>query len=165
MSPGKLPAILSRLFDRFRMNPFAPDRLRHVAPSGRILAAASAAALLVPLVTARCLSPESAGYGTHRQLGLPPCTIVAFWSARCPACGLTTAWSHVVRGRTWAGARANLGGVLSALMAMGAIGGLAWTALLGRRPRWLPGLNGAAWLLAGIAAIAATDWTVRILLE
>lgn len=46
LSPGKLPAILPRLFDRFHMNPFAPDRLRHVAPSGRILAAASVAALL-----------------------------------------------------------------------------------------------------------------------
>jgi hypothetical protein len=38
-------------------------------------------------------------------------------------------------------------------------------ALLGRRPRWLPGLDVAAWLFAGIAAITVIDWTVRILLK
>ncbi len=44
------------------------------------------------------MEPNSAGYGTHRQLGLPPCGAVALAGRPCPGCGLTTSWTATVHG-------------------------------------------------------------------
>ena len=144
------------------MNPFAHDPLRTVDRRGRILAAATAAALVVPLVVACYLEPAAAGQGTHRQLGFPPCTMVALFGVRCPTCGMTTAWAHLVRGRLLEGALANTGGVLLGLAAIGSVIGLSATALIGRRPRWFPSIDTAAWLLTGIVAITLFDWAIRL---
>lgn len=44
------------------------------------------------------LKPESDGYGTHRQLGLPACyTSKLLKVEKCPSCGLTTGCAHAVR--------------------------------------------------------------------
>ncbi len=44
------------------------------------------------------LTPSSAGYGTHQQLGLPPCGFLMITGYPCPSCGLTTSWAYLVRG-------------------------------------------------------------------
>ena len=44
------------------------------------------------------LEPAPEGHGTHTQLGLPPCGFLSLTGARCPGCGLTTAFTHAVRG-------------------------------------------------------------------
>jgi uncharacterized protein DUF2752 len=43
------------------------------------------------------LTPARAGFGTHTQLGLPPCGFRALTTLPCPACGLTTAFAHMAR--------------------------------------------------------------------
>lgn len=50
---------------------------------------------LAVLVLARVLTPATNGVGTHEQLGLPPCGILALTGWPCPACGLTTAFAHL----------------------------------------------------------------------
>lgn len=47
------------------------------------------------LVTALCLfmKPDPKGFGTHTQLGLPPCPSIIIWGKPCPACGLTTSFT------------------------------------------------------------------------
>jgi len=45
------------------------------------------------------LTPDPSGIGTHRQLGLPVCTMVLASGYPCPTCGMTTAFSHAVRGQ------------------------------------------------------------------
>ncbi len=143
----------------------AEDCCRAVSTRGRLLAATATVALLVPLVIACLLEPDTRGHGTHQQLGLPPCTLIALCGVRCPTCGMTTAWAAIVHGRLLVGLAANVGGVLLALAAIGSVIGLAATAVCGRRPRWFPPMDQFAWAGMAIAAVTLVDWTVRILLS
>lgn len=55
---------------------------------------------------------------THTQLGLPPCNMVAMIGKPCPACGMSTSFSLLVRGDVPAAARANWVGMLIAIYGM-----------------------------------------------
>ena len=61
-----------------------------------------AAALLV-LLLARRLAPNTSGFGTHTQLGLPGCLFQHWTGLPCPACGLTTSFSLLAHGSLRAG--------------------------------------------------------------
>ena len=58
-----------------------------------------AAILFVPSATvlgiALSLTPDPAGMGTHRQLGLGQCTILSLTGLPCPMCGMTTTFTHL----------------------------------------------------------------------
>jgi hypothetical protein len=62
---------------------------------------------LILLSLAIWLEPNPSGFGTHQQLGLPPCTILFWFDVPCPSCGGTTAFAHFVRGQWAAAVRAN----------------------------------------------------------
>ncbi len=47
------------------------------------------------LAIARMLTPDPAGMGTHRQLGLGGCAILTTTGVPCPMCGMTTTFSHL----------------------------------------------------------------------
>ncbi len=49
------------------------------------------------LVIARILQPSPKGFGTHEQLGLPPCAFLHLTGFPCPGCGLTTSFAHAAR--------------------------------------------------------------------
>jgi hypothetical protein len=53
---------------------------------------------------------------THTQLGMPPCNFIVLMGKPCPACGMTTSFSLLVRGDVVASLRANWAGTLIALM-------------------------------------------------
>ncbi len=122
----------------------------------------SALAVLALLVTARWLEPAQNGYGTHQQLGLPVCTWRALWGIPCPACGMTTSWSLMMRGQWQAAMEANLGGSLLAIIALAYLaavcyclaGGRAWT----RQQRTLT----LAVSLLGAMAVAIAQWAFRL---
>jgi Protein of unknown function (DUF2752) len=65
-------------------------------PPRAFWATALAAALAV-LALSRFLQPDPSGFGTHTQLGLPPCAFRAITSLPCPTCGLTTAFAYMAR--------------------------------------------------------------------
>ena len=128
----------------------------------RVLVTLAGCALVTLLVTAACLTPNPRGMGTHRQLGLPSCTIVQWFGIRCPSCGMTTSWAHLVRGHVASAFRANAGG---ALLAIGAVLCGPWLLVSGLRGRWLIGPPRETWSLAiGLAIVAVTvmDWTMRL---
>jgi hypothetical protein len=124
---------------------------------------AAAGCILLGLVaTAAWLTPSSTGMGTHQQLGLPPCTVVAWFGLRCPSCGMTTSWSRLLRGRVGAAMAANAGGTL---LAIAAIAGGPWLVGSSLAGRWLGGVPREGWVLAfGILVVTVTlvQWTVRI---
>jgi hypothetical protein len=49
------------------------------------------------LAVALWLMPAAIGYGTHTQLGLPPCAFLQVTHLPCPSCGLTTCFAWAVR--------------------------------------------------------------------
>jgi Protein of unknown function (DUF2752) len=51
---------------------------------------------------------------THQQLGLPPCTFLEVTGVPCPACGMTTSFSLLIRGDVANSLRANWVGTLLA---------------------------------------------------
>ena len=120
--------------------------------------------LLALLGTAWRLQPDSTGFGTHQQLGLPPCTIVSLFGIRCPSCGMTTSWAHFVRGDLVASVRANVGGALLAAIAL--VTG-PWLLLSGVFGRWLL-KTPEDWNVIATSLLVLTvtliDWSVRLLL-
>jgi hypothetical protein len=113
-------------------------------------------------MTARILTPDPQGYGTHQQLGLPAC---GFWHVAgfpCPSCGMTTAWAHVTRGELAQAARCNWAGLLSALTAV-IVG--PWALVSGLRGRWWLGKPRVGWVVAIAVATylaMAAQWLVRL---
>ena len=74
---------------------------------GRVLWSALAWGALAVLVLARVLEPDPRGFGTHTQLGLPPCAFAQLTGLGCPSCGLTTSFAHMARGQLTLALRAH----------------------------------------------------------
>ena len=101
------------------VEPSKPSNPRRQLPwSRRLLALFSGLVLLALLLISRGLIPSPTGFGTHQQLGLPPCTAIVLLNIPCPACGMTTSWAYTTRGNLIAAAQSNAGGMLLALIAM-----------------------------------------------
>jgi hypothetical protein len=141
-----------------------PLRLPRLRWQQRVVMACAGAVLIGLLVLASRLMPSPRGLGTHQQLGLPPCTIVAWYGIRCPSCGMTTAWAHLVRGELAAAFRASAGG---ALLAMAAVVSGPWLVASGVRGRWVVGPPPEAVTLGlgfAVALVMMIEWAVRLAL-
>jgi hypothetical protein len=128
----------------------------------RMLVLASGVGVLAVLGTARCLEPAATGFGTHQQLGLPPCSSVALFGFRCPSCGMTTAWSLATRGDIVGAARVNAGGLLLAIIAMAYLPASCYFTWRGRSTRggWFSLALGISILTS--LAIAVAQWLWRL---
>ena len=118
--------------------------------------------IIAALATARCLTPNPNGFGTHEQLGLAPCTFATIFGMPCPSCGMTTSWAHLTRGDLWQAARCNIGGLVAGLTAM-IVG--PWALVSGIRGRWLFGQPRLRYVLTlAIATYLAIvgQWLVRL---
>jgi len=118
--------------------------------------------LLLLLGTAFWLSPNSEGTGTHRQLGLPPCTMVAIYGTRCPACGMTTSWAHLTRGNLVGSFRANSAGLTLGLLAIVVGPWLVSTALWGRWTVGPPDDSTIIGVTIFIVVVMLADWILRL---
>jgi hypothetical protein len=81
----------------------------------KLVAIAALVSSCAVLGIARWLTPSTAGYGTHTQLGLPPCNFLRLTHLPCPSCGMTTCFAWAVRLHFWNAFLANPFGILAFL--------------------------------------------------
>ena len=135
------------------------------APIGRIsrvLLVTWAMLLMGGFVVARSLEPDSRGFGTHQQLGLPECSVRQMFSRPCPGCGMTTSFSHFIRGEIYSATRANPAGVLLAMVCLLMI---PWSLLSAAHGNlWLVDepLMFLAAVVVAIGAVASIAWLMAI---
>jgi hypothetical protein len=104
---------------------------------------------LVPLSLARMLTPAAEGMGTHRQLGLPPCTFLYLLGVPCPFCGMTTSWSHAAHLQLWTSFKVQPMGLvlfaITAAMSLGLIARAIYGARAFRPVKFLSAIPPMAW--------------------
>lgn len=94
----------------------------------RIIGAATVLGCAAVLGAAALMTPSASGVGTHQQLNLPSCGWITVADMPCMTCGMTTAFSHAVRGEFVASLLAQPFGFLLAMgTAMGLVVGLHTT--------------------------------------
>ena len=136
----------------------APVRL-----ADRLVWGAAGAVAWPVLGTAAWLHPDARGFGTHQQLGLPPCTFEAMTRVPCPGCGLTTSFAAMAHGHVVEALRAHLMGpllfALTVAVAAAAPGGVrrGWSVLRVLSQRSLTMYLGAT-LAAGLTTFALRLW-------
>ena len=114
------------------------------------------------LAVARVLHPDPRGFGTHTQLGLPPCAFHALTGLPCPTCGLTTSFAYMARWQITPAFGAHPVGVPLFVLTGLACG----AALCGAARAWPLGPTFQRLRIAGLAVIIAVSvaawWLVRL---
>ncbi len=116
----------------------------------------------VVLTMARWLSPAPNGWGTHQQLGLPPCFFHQMTGIPCPTCGMTTSFAHTVRLHFYEAFITQPFGLLACLITMALIP-LSFL-LMQRRVPWMKvltarGSNAVMYVLVALFVLA---WVYKI---
>jgi hypothetical protein len=108
------------------------------------------------------LTPRRAGYGTHENLGLPPCSFLARTGYPCPSCGLTTSFAAMARGDVAAAAVAHpFGAALFVVIAV--VGAVGLAELVSDRDVLRRLRPGAWWAIAAVAGLLL-GWGAKIAL-
>ncbi len=98
-------------------------------------------------------------------MGLPPCSFQQVFGRPCPSCGMTTAWSHFVRGQFLKSFDANLGGAFLALAALIASPWMLITAWRGEYATRPPPDVYVALVALAISAVTLLQWGLRMSAE
>lgn len=139
--------------------PVKTERARRIYALGVSLSA------MALLAVAFFLTPSTQGVGTHQQLGLPTCGWIQAANVPCPTCGMTTAWSHTVRGELPSAFMSQpLGMLLAFATFFVAIGGLV-TACTGRSFNALLYRFPPSKIFIVVAVLALLSWGFKILLH
>jgi hypothetical protein len=105
----------------------------------------------ITLGIARALTPSPSGFGTHQQLGLPPCAFLHWTGYPCPSCGLTTCFAYAAHGQFAAAFIAQPFGLLAFVLTIALIPCALWC--IRRRIAW-----------SQVIYARATNLTMRVLL-
>ncbi|MBS0265172.1 MAG: DUF2752 domain-containing protein [Planctomycetes bacterium] len=144
------------------MNPILRSGGYPVGRSSRWLLVCWSLFLIAGFSLSLHLDPDPRGFGTHQRLGLPPCTFRALLDIPCPGCGMTTSFSHFVRGNLVQAARANIGGALLALCCAVQIPWCWWSALRGRLWYVEDPTRSLLILITVVASVALVNWIFRL---
>ena len=114
------------------------------------------------LSLARWLTPSTNGFGTHTQLGLPPCVFFKLTGIPCPTCGLTTSFAHSARLHFHEAFITQPFGVL--LFSLTAFSIPLFIVLLRRRIAWSTVIlaRGVDWLIYFLIAAGLAGWLYKI---
>ncbi len=129
---------------------------------GRALLSVLSLGLIAGFCLAATLQPDPRGYGTHRQLGLPPCTLRLLFGIPCPTCGMTTSFASLMRAEFSQAFRANPAGLLLGL-ACAVLVPWSWLSVFYGRLCWIQRpVSATVWVLGSISIVAVVQWLVRI---
>ena len=110
---------------------------RYLSRRERYGYAAGVAGMALVLFLAWWLSPDPRGYGTHEQLGLPPCSAELLFGLPCPFCGMTTSFSLMAHQRWRDAFLVQPAGAMGFIATCVVMCGCALAALAGRLPAWV----------------------------
>jgi hypothetical protein len=133
-----------------------------VSTFGRAVLLGMALFLSGGFLVALAVSPDPRGYGTHQQLGLPPCTFRLLFGYPCAGCGMTTSFAHFVRGQFVDAAHASPAGAVLALVFAVSIPWCLYSAMIGRL--WFvsdPWTVGGS-LVLSLSVLTVLLWMVRL---
>ena len=139
-----------------------PHRSIRFSPWERIGLLSLGFVLSTLLALASWLTPDPMGLGTHRQLGLPGCTLYTILGIRCPGCGMTTSWAHTLNGDIANGLDCNIAGVLLCFLTVGLVPCLFGLAILGEPSRQSWVFRVSIFLLIAILSISIFEWLIRL---
>jgi len=114
------------------------------------------------LLTARALTPDPRGFGTHTQLGLPDCPLRSLTGLPCPACGLTTCFSLLAHGALRAGIECHPVGALGFFALCGSVLACVYAAVGGKAPSESLARIRATWWCAALACALLLQWLARV---
>ena len=130
----------------------------------RVLLALWSLFLIAGFAFAFSLVPDRRGFGTHQQLGLPPCSFRTMFGIFCPTCGGTTCFSHFVRGQWWLAIKANPAVFLLALFCADMIP-WSWISIVKKRAVGFDDpATFVAWGLVVFCTLALLQWGWRLAL-
>ncbi len=108
------------------------------------------------------LDPDPRGFGTHQQLGLPPCTFRLLFGFPCPGCGMTTCFAHFVRGQFGDSVRANPAGAILATVSALLIPWSLWSLYRGRLWMVSDPVKFTGFLAFSLAGLIVLVWFYRL---
>lgn len=130
----------------------------------RVLLSVIACGLLGIILVAVWLQPDSRGFGTHEQLGLPPCQFMSATGLPCPHCGMTTSFTNIVRGNFDTAWMANPMGIpLFAAVILS----IPWCFATSFTGRWIGTQEPFRWFVGGsifYLVLALLAWAIRVCL-
>ncbi len=122
-------------------------------------------AVLGVLAISLWLKPDDRLYGTHQQLGFPPCASRVLLGIPCPSCGLTTSFTLMSHGQPVRAFKAHYLGPFLYTGMLVYLGFLITFLVRGQRlrfhwPKWVP-----YGLLFGGLGLYLLCWVIRIVQE
>ena len=133
--------------------------------AGRLLAGGLAAVCLFVLILAARLTPNPAGCGTHRGLGLAECGFLERTGLPCPACGMTTSFAWFVRGNVVASAYVQPMGAAIAMICAATVWTGGYVAATGRPVHRLMGVIPDRWYLVPLLTLAIVGWAWKMFIH
>jgi hypothetical protein len=134
-----------------------------IGRGGRLLLAVWCLFLISGFGLSVYLKPSSRGFGTHEQLGLAPCSFNQFVDLPCPSCGMTTSFSHFVRGQWLRSLQASTTAFVLALVCAAMI---PWCLTSIRNKHlWKVDRPDTAllFLMGCLYVVAGVEWVVRLI--
>jgi hypothetical protein len=133
--------------------------------SARLRALLTSLVAIALLSVAMYVKPASEGVGTHQQLGLPQCGWIIAANVPCPTCGMTTAWSHTVRGEISSAFLAQPMGMLLAIATMFVATGGLFSAMTGYSFNGLLYRFAPSKIFIVVVVLTLASWGLKILLH
>ena len=139
-----------------------PGRNRRAGPGERCLAGVIAAVCAALLMTAAWLRPDASGFGTHRQIGLPPCGWLQSFGKPCMTCGMTTAFAAMAHAQPRSAWRAQPMGAALAVATATLFWPAMFAAVFGFRMGPLGGMLLRPAVVWGALGLAVAAWGYKV---